>query len=157
MKNLFKSLSLVVISLLVFSCSESPEKMIVGKWTSSDIEFTNAEKMIEQQIAQYPDSVKEMAKAQMTQTLEDQRKSFQNGILAINFKEDKKYETTSNNNAADNGTWKLSEDLKTLTTTSEKAKQDDNFKIELLEAKKMIIVSGADSDPVKMTFVKSEK
>ncbi|WP_108808750.1 lipocalin family protein [Aquimarina spinulae] len=103
-----KILLVTFVTLLAISCgSKSKDEAIKGKWVASDIEY---------QMEGADKEMKEFA---------DVMKEALIGKMSFEFKEDKTFVALMPMGKKETkGTWSISEDGKTLTTTDEKKSED---------------------------------
>ena len=131
-KTSYLLISLLFISFL-FSCTKSPSELIVGEWKISDIKTSE----------EIPEDQKEMYK----QIMDDMISS-----TKIVFKKDGVYEQSIAEEAND-GTWTISEDGKTLTLIDENGKKEPATIVELTE-NKLVVVNELDQTKNTITWEK---
>lgn len=151
MKKLFYFVVAIAVAVIV-SCSGGPGKQIVGTWKCDGVEVTNMEEVINQYLAQVPDSLKEAQKKAMEEGMK-QNFDKMKGALSMTFKDDKTFESAMEGKT-DKGTWAISEDGKTLTTKQGEPGKEDKLNIDELTANKLVVSGDMGGSKMKMTFVK---
>lgn len=91
MKNpLIPIISVIVISVFLFSCSRSPEKKLPGTWKVEDVQFESARPVDQAQL----EASKESAKAVSYELLEDKTAKIHAGSTILegtwNYKDEEK-------------------------------------------------------------------
>jgi hypothetical protein len=141
--KLINRLIVVGTILILFSCSNNA---IEGKWILDSVN-------VEKAIANFPEAQKDFVRKSMTSAYEQIK-----GKMKIEFSKDAKFriETPAQDGKmnVENGTWKLSEDKKTLTTTVDN--KDETINVVEISSKKLIIsiVAPSQAGEMEMTFVK---
>lgn len=133
MKKIFISLLVLVSVVLISSCSKSPAENMVGEWKITDIQTTS--EISDDQLDAYKEALEGMKESSK-----------------MIYNSDGTYEKTISEMTT-KGTWKISEDGKTLTETSEDGINESVEVIELSD-KKLITVSELDDTKNTMTFEK---
>ncbi|MEN8122830.1 MAG: DUF5004 domain-containing protein [Bacteroidota bacterium] len=133
MKKIFISLLVIVSFALISSCSKSPAENMVGEWKITDIQTTD----------EIPDEQLEVYKEAIEGMKESSKMVYNN---------DGTYEKTISEMTT-KGTWKISEDGKTLSETSEEGTNESVQIVELSE-NKLVTVSELDETKNTMTFEK---
>lgn len=150
MKKLFYFVMAIAVAVVV-SCSGGPGKQIIGTWKCDNVEITNLDEVINQMLAQVPDSLKETQKKAMEDGMKQQQEAMK--ALTMTFKDDKTFETAMEGKT-DKGTWAISEDGKTLTTKQGEPGKEDKLTIDELVAAKLVVSGDMGGTKMKMTFVK---
>ena len=151
MKKLFYFVVAIAVAVVV-SCSGGPGKNIVGTWKCDNVEVSNLDEVINQMLAQVPDSMKEAQKAAMESGMKESFDKMK-GALTMTFKDDKTFESAMEGKT-DKGTWAISEDGKTLTTTQGEPGKEDKLNIDELTANKLVVSGDMGGTKMKMSFVK---
>lgn len=133
MKKIFIILLGLVLVVFIGSCSKSPAENMVGEWKITDIETTG----------EIPDDQLEVYK----ETMEGMKESSK-----MVYNSDGTYEKTISE-LTKKGSWKISEDGKTLTEISEEGFKESVEVIELSD-KKLVTVSELDDTKNTVTFEK---
>ncbi len=158
-KTINTILAVTIAAVAMVSCGNKTKDMLAKKWQLSEFKSAEFDKQMADMKAM-ADTTKDSAmKAMYTMNLENFPKMM-DAMKASTFeyKADGNYEASiagmSEQPMAVKGTWKLSEDSKSLITTDDKQKTD-SMKIETLDAEKLVIstnMSGGGSTAT-ITFV----
>jgi hypothetical protein len=141
--NIFLALLLIVATTSSFSAGKKPSKLIIGTW---GVESVDMSEML--------NGVPEEEKAMYEAFLPMMDEAFKTMLLT--FRADGTMSTKANmmgTESSDEGTWVLSKDGKTLTTTSNG--KTDNIVIEKLTKSVMLLVLDADGMKVKLLMKKN--
>jgi len=133
MKKIFVSFLVLVSVVLISSCSKSPAENLIGEWKIIDIKTTS----------EIPDDQLDAYK----EALEGMKESSK-----MVYNSDGTYEKTISEMTT-KGSWKISEDGKTLTEKSEEGITESVVVAELSD-KKLVTVSELDDNKNTMTFEK---
>lgn len=131
-KQLFTA-TLVLTALTLFSCKgKSPKDMIVNKWSLTDMGGEGAKGMT------------------------DEDKKTMVGKVIMELTKDGKISMTGMGEEAKTGTYKISDDGKTLDLTREGSDKADSHEInELTESK--LVITEKKSDGMKLSFSAAKK
>lgn len=133
MKKISISLLVLVSVVLISSCSKSPAENMVGEWKITDIKTTS--EIPDDQLDTYKEALEGMKES--SKMIYNSDGTFEKTISEMTTK----------------GTWKISEDGKTLTEISE---EGINESVQVLELSynKLVTVSELDDTKNTMTFEK---
>jgi DNA replication initiation complex subunit (GINS family) len=142
--KLFNLFMVGALALTMLACKSSGKDALVGTWGVESVDMSAM-------LAGMSEEEKKMYESFLPM-MEEAMKS-----MVMTFKADGKMETKASmmgQENTDKGTWKLSEDGKTLTTETGGKKED--IKIESLDDSKMVLVMNLDGSSMKMTMKKKK-